>query len=216
LPVTECLVKDLGAEYKSHIDGRAPLFVAAKNGHPGVVRFLATELGADVNHADKCGCTPLFGAAQNGHLDVVRLLVKDFGADVNQATFCGITTLIAATIRKHEEVVTWLLKNGANAQAIHENFGTAAHVSRSLGAPAEQSAYLEARTHCANPRCSGAGLKKCAKCLEVFFCAKDCQVAAWPAHKADCKRRMKAKASKNLLCFRGHEPEILVLDKFRG
>jgi hypothetical protein len=47
--------------------------------------------------------------------------------------------------------------------------GTAADVSRDLGAPAEQSEYLEAITPYANPGCSGAGLKKCAGCLKEFF-----------------------------------------------
>jgi hypothetical protein len=60
-------------------------------------------------------------------------------------------------------------------------------VSKDYSALAEQTAYLEARTHCANPGCDGAGLKKCGVCLEVWFCCKECQVAHWPAHKAQCK-----------------------------
>jgi hypothetical protein len=72
--------------------------------------------------------------------------------------------------------------------------GTAVDVSKAYGAPAEQTAYLEARTHCGNPGCSGARLKKCANYKEVFFCSKACQVAHWPAHKPDCKRRVQAKA----------------------
>jgi hypothetical protein len=96
----------------------------------------------------------------------------------------------------HNEVVRWLLKNGANAQTKLNGSFTAADVSKSFGAPAESTAYLEARTYCANSGCSGAGLKKCANCLDVFFCSKECQVAAWPAHKADCKRRVEAKVGK--------------------
>ena len=82
-----------------------------------------------------------------------------------------------------------------DAQASSQ-LGTAADFSKHFGAPAEQTAYLEARTHCAKPGCGGAGLKKCAGCLEVFFCSSNCQVAHWPAHKADCKRRVEAKLSK--------------------
>jgi hypothetical protein len=93
-------------------------------------------------------------------------------------------------------MVKWLIKNGANAQALHYQC-TAAEVSKAIGAPAELTTYLEARTHCANPGCDGAGLKKCGVCLEVWFCGKECQVAHWPAHKAQCKvAAARAKAAK--------------------
>jgi hypothetical protein len=103
---------------------------------------------------------------------------------------------MAAAHAKHDKIIAFLLKYGADAQASHQQCGTAADISKDSGAPAEQTAYLEARTHCAYSGCSGAGLKKCAVCLEVFFCGKVCQVAHWPAHKADCKRRAEAKAAK--------------------
>jgi ankyrin repeat protein len=124
----------------------------------------------------------------------MKYLVKEFGADVNKKTLIGSTPLMVAIIKEHDDVVRWLLKNGANAQAKQKHSLTAADVSKLIGAPAKSTAYLEARTHCTSSGCCGAGLKKCANCLEVFFCSKDCQVAAWPAHKADCKRRVAAKA----------------------
>jgi hypothetical protein len=131
----------------------------------------------------------------------VVCLIEELGADVTLVNERGITPLIAASARKHEMIARYLLKNGANAQAsllLEYGTCTAADVSRSkeFGGSAEQTAYLEARTHCANPGCSGAGLKKCANCLQVFFCSKNCQVAAWPAHKADCKRRVEARLGK--------------------
>jgi hypothetical protein len=95
---------------------------------------------------------------------------------------------MAAVAAKHAEVVVWLIKHGANAQARGPAGGTAADISRAYGAPAEQTEYLEARTHCANPRCDGAGPKKCAGCLKVFFCGPACIWAHWPARKAECKR----------------------------
>jgi hypothetical protein len=127
-------------------------------------------------------------AAQEGHMSVMQCLVKECGADVNQAMHDGATPLMVASAHKHTEVVVWLIKYGANAQASRQHSGTAADLSRDTGASAEQTEYLEVRTHCANPGCDGAGLKKCAGCLKVFFCGPACIRAHWPAHKAECKR----------------------------
>jgi ankyrin repeat protein len=79
---------------------------------------------------------------------------------VNKAAHDRRTPLVLASYGKHAAVVVWLLKHGADAQA-SSKFGTAAEISKRSGAPAEQTAYLEARTHCANNGCDGAGLKKC-------------------------------------------------------
>jgi hypothetical protein len=197
LKVVQCLVKELGADVnQASNDGRTPLFIAALEGRLKVVQCLVKELCANVNQASNDGCTPLFIAAQEGQLKVVQCLVKELGADINQAAPDGTTPLMVASRQKHEKIVRYLLKNGANAQASLISLSTAADVSKWYGAPAAQTAYIESRTHCANSGCSGAGLKKCASCLEVFFCSKECQVAAWPAHKADCKRRVKAKTTK--------------------
>jgi hypothetical protein len=82
---------------------------------------------------------------------------------------------------KSYEVVKWLVKAGADTQ-------DAAHLSRGVGASAEQTAYLEAKTHCSSLGCSGAGVKKCTGCRQVRYCETACQLAHWKAHKADCKR----------------------------
>jgi hypothetical protein len=156
-------------------------------------------LGAHVSQANFGGTTPLFIAAQFGHLDVVRYLVKELGADVNQATNKGYTPLMAAAESKHEKVIEFLLKYGARPQISASNGGTAAEVSKSIGAPAaEQTAYLEARTHCAHPGCNGAGVKKCAGCLKVYYCARECQLglAHWSAHKKEWRQSSGVTASK--------------------
>jgi hypothetical protein len=172
------------------------LFVEAQNNQFAAVRYLAKELGANVHQATLQGATPVYIAAEHGHLDVLKCLVNELGADINKDMLQGRTPLMAASKNQHDKVIRWLLKKGANAQTKHKYFGTAADVSKKYGGLAGQTAYLEARTYCANSGCSGAGLKKCARCMEVFFCSKDCQVAAWPTHKADCKRRVERKTSK--------------------
>jgi hypothetical protein len=101
---------------------------------------------------------------------------------------------MAASVNKHAEVVTWLLKAGADPQAVTTlNFAdgtpiTAADLFRVSGASAEQTAYLEAKTHCSNTGCSGAGIIKCTRCKQARYCGEPCQLAHWKAHKADCKR----------------------------
>jgi ankyrin repeat protein len=184
-----CLVKEFGADVNQAMhNGCTPLYIAAQDGNESVVQCLVKEFGADVNQARNNGATPLYMAAEHGRLAIVICLVKECGADINQARPDGVTPLMAASAHKHMEVVVWLIKHGANAQASTSTFGTAADLSIEQGAPAEQTDYLEARTHCANPGCDGAGLKKCAGCLRLFFCGPACIRAHWPAHKAECKR----------------------------
>jgi hypothetical protein len=128
---------------------------------------------------------------------MVQCLVKELGADINLATQNGSTALMMAAEKMHYKIVRFLLKHGASPQASHPECGTAADISKFSGAPGEQTAYLQARTHCANPDCTNAGLKKCERCLQVYFCASACIRAHWPAHKAECKAAAaKLKATK--------------------
>jgi hypothetical protein len=89
---------------------------------------------------------------------------------------------------KHDKVIRWLIRSGADAQASTID-GTAVDVSRAAGAPVAQTQYLEAKAHCSNPGCSGAGLKKCTGCKQARYCGQTCQLAHWKAHKADCNAR---------------------------
>jgi ankyrin repeat protein len=190
LAVVRCLVKDLGADVNQAREGGAtPLYIAAKKGHSAVVRCLVKELGADVDQGahDGDGSTPLHIAVQNGYLAVVRCLVKEYGADVNKALQNGMTPLMTAARWGHEDVVTFLVKYGANVKDNY-TYGTAADISKRYAAPAKQTQYLEARTHCANAGCDGAGVKKCAGCLKVYYCKRECQLANWSAHKAECRK----------------------------
>jgi hypothetical protein len=189
---------------KSANDGFLPLHMAAQNGNIDMLRCLVKELGACVDQANNNQeITFLYMAAQNGQLDVVKCLVKDLGADVNKGQLQGSIVRLLLLLRPETSmtlaVVRWLLKNGANAQMKHNEFFTAADVSRYYGAPAEATARV--------PRGQNALRKgwlqrrrtqemRQLPCLEVFFCSKECQVARWPVDKADCKQRVGAKAGK--------------------
>jgi hypothetical protein len=198
--VMQCLVEELGADINLGDDmGCMPLHIAAHKGYLAVVQYLVKVLSADVNRGDEQGCPPSYIAAQKGHLDVIRCLVGELGADIKQASAHGSTPLMIAAEYLHHEIVRYLLKHGADAQATHRVFGTAGDAYQHNNAPAEETAYLQARTHCANPSCTNAGLKKCERCLKVYFCGSACIRAHWPAHKAECKAaaaKFKAAGSK--------------------
>jgi ankyrin repeat protein len=189
LAVVRYLVRDLGADVNlAAQDGATPLLVAAQNGHLDVVICLGKEFGANADVALLNGTTLFQLAAFNGHLlDVVQFLVGKLGADVNQTSPDGRTALGYASAGKHRSIAAWLIKKGANPQASAPAYGNAADVSRRHGASASQIAYLEAKMHCSNPGCNGAGLKKCTGCKQARYCGQDCQLAHWPVHKADCK-----------------------------
>jgi ankyrin repeat protein len=181
------LLSELGAD----VNGKSgncfsPLHMTAQENRVEMLQCLVSEFGADVNKLDEDGDSPLNIAAQNGSFDCVRLLVK-FGSKIDHANYKGYTSLLVAA-EFMEFIAKWLVKAGANPQLAHTVDGTAADISRACGASPEQTAYLEAKAHCAHPGCSGAGTKKCQGCMQARFCGLPCHLAHWPAHKAECRR----------------------------
>jgi ankyrin repeat protein len=182
LAVVRYLVLKWGADVNAETqEGATPLFCAAQNGYLAVLRCLVKKLGADVNHASADGATMLYLAASNiGHMSTMQCLVEEFGADVNQATHAGFTPLMGATSENHRKAIAYLLKHGADTKASTPAFGTAEDVSKTVeisSASAELIAYMEAKTHCSNLGCAGAGLKKCTGCKQVRYCGQQCQLA---------------------------------------
>jgi hypothetical protein len=53
---------------------------------------------------------------------------------------------------------------------------------------------LRSCTHCGARELHVDHFKRCAACKGPRFCSKDCQLANWQAHKADCKAARKAAA----------------------
>jgi hypothetical protein len=150
IAVIRLLVKVLGAAVdKADQKGGTALHHATASEHVALVRLLVNELFADVNKADLDGRTVLWIATCDGNLAIVKCLVNELGADIDKADRRGGTPLMAASAMKHADVVKWLVKAGANTQASAAFDGsefTAAAFSNSLGASAEQTAYLEAKT----------------------------------------------------------------------
>jgi hypothetical protein len=118
-------------------------------------------------------------------------LVKELGADIDRENQGGGTLLMVASAKKHADIVKWLVKAGANTQASFAGDSselTAVIVSKYFGASPEQTAYLEAKTHCSSLACSGVGILKCTGFRQALYCGEACQLAHWKAHKADCRR----------------------------
>jgi hypothetical protein len=46
------------------------------------------------------------------------------------------------------------------------------------------------------PDLHSPAFQKCAACLAVTYCGKPCQLAHWPAHRADCKKLRKQATKK--------------------
>jgi ankyrin repeat protein len=186
--VARCLVKELDADVEKASEADCtPLCIAVQEEHLEVTCCLVKELGADVDRADEHGFTPLLIATQEGHLHFARSLIEVLGADVNKATHDGRTPLMMASYGGHAKIVHLLTKRGADSQVSAPDFGTAADISQTVGAPVELTEYLEAKTHCSKPGCGGAGIKKCTGCKQVRYCGQACQLAHWSAHKAACK-----------------------------
>jgi hypothetical protein len=146
------------------------------------------ELNADVDQEHFKGGPAIFFAANKGYLDVMRCLVTEFNANINHIDRGGATALMIAAYGKHAALTKWLVKAGADPQAKNVHNKTAADVSRHMGASPEQTAYLEAKAHCAQPGCSGAGTKKCQGCMHGRYCWPACHVAHWPTHRIECRR----------------------------
>ena len=121
---------------------RTRLVWAASNGHLARVRELC-DWRADIEAADKDGCTPLSWASVLGHLDIVRELLAR-GANVNAVSISnnGFTPLMWSSSWGRVEVVRVLLAAGADKRHVVNNGETAASVAGRYSAPAARAAIL--------------------------------------------------------------------------
>jgi len=73
--------------------------------------------GAEVDAADKDGCTPLMWSAIQGYKTLAEQLLAH-GAKVNASSPCGQTPLNSAAMNGHQDVAELLLAHGANLEAL--------------------------------------------------------------------------------------------------
>jgi ankyrin repeat protein len=100
----------------TRIGRHTPLHVAAKGGHPRVIRLLV-DAKADVKALTTTGAAPLHFAAASGSSDAVAILL-DAGADVNvREPQWGQTPLMFAAASGRTAVVKLLVARGADVRA---------------------------------------------------------------------------------------------------
>ena len=90
------------------------LMLAASQGCDLCTRELI-KAGAEVNFANKDGCTALMHAAQNGHDLCARALIAN-GAVVNAQANNGFSALMLACHNGHEQCARALIENGADLE----------------------------------------------------------------------------------------------------
>jgi len=91
--------------------GLAPLMLAARKGHTGMVRLLLQIGGNPLTKTSK-GVTALMLACQQGYDSAAKVLI-DSGAEIDSVTSDGKSALIYACEHVHTNVVVMLLKAGA-------------------------------------------------------------------------------------------------------
>jgi uncharacterized protein len=109
-------VKDVSALIQRGMDvnttdqsGNALLAIAAREGHPDIVKLLINER-AKLNARNANGETALSLAAFQGHLEIVRQLVEA-GASPDTT---GWPPLVYAAFNGYEDIVVYLLGQGAD------------------------------------------------------------------------------------------------------
>ena len=164
--------------------GGTALHAASDSGALGIARRLLAK-GAHAGKADGRGYTPLIEASREGHEDIVEVLIgANAHLDAQQRT--GMTALMAAVYGDSIGVVQRLLAAGARTDITDQDGVTAARMAGHMGRLQMVRAIVARRcAHCHAVEGS-TKLMACSRCNAVRYCRRECQKAAWKAHKLEC------------------------------
>jgi len=177
---------------------------------------MAKELlrcGALRTARDSLQKTPLHHAARDGHLSCVAMLLGKHGSykltpdEVNSANVDGWTPLHAAAFYGHSQICGKLLAAGARLDAVSSRGSTPLMLAQQEHPANTVLLDLLVGRGPAHPPgtvCDGCGraetevrLCTCDGCLLARYCGNACAKAAWPAHKAECKRLQAAREARS-------------------
>lgn len=112
-------------------------------------------------------------------------------AEVNEAALYSVTPLLCAALSGNVKCVGVLLAAGARVDA-----AMYACVQREAPNAAILAVLSDAGVgdppgttcdHCGTPQ-TEQRLRACGSCFAALFCSQACLSAAWPEHRAECKR----------------------------
>jgi len=191
--------------------GCTMLSIACTRGKQEMVLALL-KLGASRSARDSLGYTPLHRACRNGHLSCAISLItarpRLSVQEINAAGPDGFTALHIAAFSGHDKVAKVLVDAGARLDAVIASddggvtpLALALHLhplNAELRSILSQGPASSASGDPAGLRCDECGrtaaavntkLMVCSRCHSAIYCSMECQKAAWPGHKVDCKRR---------------------------
>ena len=100
----------------------------------------------------------------------------------------GSTPLHLACHEGHKDTALMMIEQGANQTDTTNDGRRPIDLALSRGhsdlAVMLKEKFVCARQECLNPPCS-----QCGRCLRIFYCSKECQVADWRRHKKSCSKK---------------------------
>ena len=110
----------LGADINQARNDGLHSYMSPSEWSQGHRRLLASH-GADVNHANKNGCTPMYAAAKKGHTDIVGLL--EFLALSKPRKQRWLRAVFVAAFHGHTKTVDLLVSLGADVNQTRKDNG---------------------------------------------------------------------------------------------
>ena len=107
--------------------GWTPLMVACRQSSLDVVKYLVTNLNANLSYICESG-SPLISAIDGNKSEIVEYFIKEQGYDVNQTDTIGNSPLYIATFKGNLQLVKFLLANGADPWLKGPKGSTVLHV----------------------------------------------------------------------------------------
>jgi Amt family ammonium transporter len=133
-------------------DGRAPIALAASEGHLHIVKYLCDQHGASLGVRDRYNNTPLDDAMSHGHSHTVNwLLARDAPTGRNAEStgngdeYAAAYDIFAATINENAAKLSYLLEHsGADPNITDYDGRTPMHLACAEGRPASIQQLLSA------------------------------------------------------------------------